>query len=417
MFIAICLFTIPKSLEPLNSFLPTIPIAGVSLAEKSVQTAIYLGCDKLFFFGINLNNLGFDIKKYESSILINILNELSEIDSITFDQIVLFTGETVFSEEILKEIKTTITSQKEELIIFTNKKEVPLPNFHPIILKIKTNSKSLSFMNNSGIVTEVSDPYFSLLYSTKSIQKFNLTEFGRFLITFYNKSTTFNLLKSINPVIKQFMGFFPFIIRFPWHFLDIQEKLMVNLQENIQGIVESGASIRNNVVIESGATILNGVYIKGPVYIASGASIGPNCLLRANTYIGPNVHIGQSVEIKNSIIMNGTQIGHLTYIGDSMIGPKNNYGAGSKTANLAFHDNPISMRILNVKISTNRRKMGIVTGEKVKTGINSSLMPGIKIFNNAIVGAHVLLQEDLDEHFICYYDKTSSLTKKKHFYY
>ena len=127
--------------------------------------------------------------------------------------------------------------------------------------------------------------------------------------------------------------------------------------------------------------------------------------------------IGQSVEIKNSIIMKGTHVGHLSYIGDSIIGPNNNFGAGSKTANLAFHDKSIKMNILNNSIDTKRRKLGIITGMNVKTGINSSLMPGIKLYNKSIVGAHVLVQSDLPEQIIFAFDKKNELIKKKHNFY
>jgi acetyltransferase-like isoleucine patch superfamily enzyme len=65
-------------------------------------------------------------------------------------------------------------------------------------------------------------------------------------------------------------------------------------------------------------------------------------------------------------------------------------------------------------IDSKRRKLGIITGKKVKTGINSSLMPGIKLHDKSIVGAHVLLQDDLSEQTIYAYNKKNELIKKKH---
>ncbi|MDA7747076.1 bifunctional UDP-N-acetylglucosamine diphosphorylase/glucosamine-1-phosphate N-acetyltransferase GlmU [Psychromonas sp.] len=67
--------------------------------------------------------------------------------------------------------------------------------------------------------------------------------------------------------------------------------------------------------------------------IGEGSSIGPFARLRPDTVLEKDVHIGNFVEIKKSKLGNGTKCGHLSYIGDSLIGQRVNVGAGVITCN------------------------------------------------------------------------------------
>ncbi len=67
--------------------------------------------------------------------------------------------------------------------------------------------------------------------------------------------------------------------------------------------------------------------------VESGTSVGPYAYVRPNCHIGPNVKVGDFVELKNSNIGEGTKISHLTYIGDSDVGQKVNFGCGTVTVN------------------------------------------------------------------------------------
>jgi UDP-N-acetylglucosamine diphosphorylase / glucose-1-phosphate thymidylyltransferase / UDP-N-acetylgalactosamine diphosphorylase / glucosamine-1-phosphate N-acetyltransferase / galactosamine-1-phosphate N-acetyltransferase len=78
------------------------------------------------------------------------------------------------------------------------------------------------------------------------------------------------------------------------------------------------------------------------------------------------------VEVKNSIVMRGTKIPHLTYVGDSVIGEDCNFGAGTQVANLRFDNRNIMINGQN----SGRQKLGAIVGDKVKTGINVSINAG-----------------------------------------
>jgi NDP-sugar pyrophosphorylase family protein len=129
-----------------------------------------------------------------------------------------------------------------------------------------------------------------------------------------------------------------------------------------------------------GTKILPGVVIEGDVIIGDNCKIGPNCYIRGSTAIGDNCHIGQAVEIKNSIVLSGTSVGHLSYLGDSILGEKVNFGAGTITSNLRHdggaHRSPVEGRM----VDTGRRKLGVIVGDGLHTGIHTAFYPGRKLW-------------------------------------
>lgn len=181
-------------------------------------------------------------------------------------------------------------------------------------------------------------------------------------------------------------------IRYPWQLLDINERLLKNNRTwNMDGYAEPYATIKENVSIGEGTTIRNGAYIMSNVIIGKNCNISPNCYIRPYTSIGDNVTIGSCVEIKNSIIMDNTHIGHLNYIGDSIIGGNCNFGAGTQVANLRHDGKTIRVDIGTQKIDTGRRKLGVIMGDNVHTGVNSTINVGtiIKGGTNIRPGEHV----------------------------
>jgi UDP-N-acetylglucosamine diphosphorylase/glucosamine-1-phosphate N-acetyltransferase len=162
----------------------------------------------------------------------------------------------------------------------------------------------------------------------------------------------------------------------PWDILEANQILLENIDSINEGIVEPYATLNNEVIIGKGSIVRNGAYIVGPVVIGENCDIGPNCFIRASTTIGNDVHIGNAVEIKNSVIMNGTKIGHLSYLGDSVIGEKCNFGAGTKVANLRHDGKNIRCIVKGELVDSGRRKLGVIMGDHVHTGINTSINVG-----------------------------------------
>ncbi len=148
-------------------------------------------------------------------------------------------------------------------------------------------------------------------------------------------------------------------IGYPWNLLEANEAILR----------ETGSRIHPEADISEKAEI------EGPVAIAKGARL-KNCVVRGATSVGSGSVIGNFVEVKNSVIMEGTKIPHLSYVGDSVIGSGCNFGAGTKVANLRFDDGTVKVMVKGKRVDSGRRKLGCIMGDGVKTGINSSILPG-----------------------------------------
>ncbi len=181
----------------------------------------------------------------------------------------------------------------------------------------------------------------------------------------------------------------------PWDLLEANARALNGLAASVSGAVEDDASIHGLVHIEKGARIRSGAYIEGPVYIGLGSDIGPNCYIRPCTSIGAGVRIGNACEVKNSIVMDGSHIAHLSYVGDSVIGEGCNFGAGTITANIRFDKKNVKMNIKGRSVDSGCRKLGAVVGDNAQTGINVSLLPGVKIGSGAWVAPGLVVDEDV----------------------
>ena len=182
----------------------------------------------------------------------------------------------------------------------------------------------------------------------------------------------------------------------PWELLRANELLLDGIDRDIRGSVAASAQLDGDVVVEAGATVRDGVHIEGPVVILSGAEVGPNAYIRGATAVGTDVHVGHGVEVKNSVLMRAAAVPHLSYVGDSVLGRDVNLGAGTNVANLRHDDAPIRMTVKGERIDTGRRKLGVVLGDGVKTGINVSLNAGVKVGSGVGIEPGKTVLRDID---------------------
>lgn len=187
-----------------------------------------------------------------------------------------------------------------------------------------------------------------------------------------------------------------FEVRYPWDLLAINEEVMGGL-EDWPGHAGVQLGEGAEVMVGEGTKILPGVFIEGRIMIGRNCKIGPNCYLRGSTSIGDGCHVGQAVEVKNSILSDGVSVGHLSYVGDSVIGPRANFGAGTITSNLR-HDGSNHRSVVEGElIDTGRRKFGVVIGAGVHTGINTSFYPGRKMGPGTSTLPGGVVSEDIHE--------------------
>jgi bifunctional UDP-N-acetylglucosamine pyrophosphorylase/glucosamine-1-phosphate N-acetyltransferase len=181
----------------------------------------------------------------------------------------------------------------------------------------------------------------------------------------------------------------------PWDLLEANERVLMNFTPQVKGTVEAGATIKGPVCLEESAFIKSGCYVEGPAYIGERSRVGPNSRIRPCTSLGSDVTVGTSCEIKNSIIMSGSKVPHLSYIGDSIIGENCNLAAGTITANIRLDEATVNVKLKGRLLSSGRRKLGTIMGDGAQTGINSSIMPGVRVGAHSYIGPGVVVYEDV----------------------
>ncbi|MEM0178847.1 MAG: sugar phosphate nucleotidyltransferase [Fervidicoccaceae archaeon] len=148
---------------------------------------------------------------------------------------------------------------------------------------------------------------------------------------------------------------------------------------------------------EEKITIEDPVVLRGPVFIRGNVELGPCSHIREYSIICGENKIGFSVQIKNSIIMRGAKVPHLNYVGDSIIGEGVNLGAGTITANVRHDGKNVKSMLRGSIVDTGRRKFGTVIGDWAKTGINTSILPGVKIGARAWINAGCIVNTDVPD--------------------
>ena len=112
--------------------------------------------------------------------------------------------------------------------------------------------------------------------------------------------------------------------------------------------------------------------------VGSSCRVGPYARLRPGTVLESEVHIGNYVEIKNSLVDHGTKINHLSYIGDSEIGKNVNIGAGTITCNYDGVD-----------------KHKTIIEDDVFVGSNTQIVAPLKVGKGATIGAGSTITKDV----------------------
>lgn len=112
--------------------------------------------------------------------------------------------------------------------------------------------------------------------------------------------------------------------------------------------------------------------------VEDGVDCGPFVKVRANSVLKKGVHIGNFVEVKNSIVGEGTKSAHLTYIGDSDVGKNVNFGCGTVTCN---YDGKVKSRC--------------TIGDGAFIGCNTNLIAPVEVGNMAYIAAGSTITDDI----------------------
>ena len=177
---------------------------------------------------------------------------------------------------------------------------------------------------------------------------------------------------------------------YPWEILTANKMIMDSWQESSitkTATLEANVTLQGIVRIEAGAIIKSGAVLEGPCCIGEGSYIGNNSLIRSYTSVGKNCKVGSGVELKNCVVMDNSQIGRLSFVGDSVLGENVDMGAGCMTVNRTVDWKPISVKNGKRPMGTGMTKLGAFLGDGVVVGAGNTLQPGMVVAPGKILPA------------------------------
>lgn len=130
--------------------------------------------------------------------------------------------------------------------------------------------------------------------------------------------------------------------------------------------IADGASVESSTLVEA--------------VVGAGTTVGPNAYLRPGARVGAGCRIGDFVEIKNSVIGDGTKVSHLTYVGDSDLGRDINIGCGVVFSNY-----------------DGKKKSRCTVGDHAFIGCNANLVAPLSVGAGAYVAAGSTVTVDVPE--------------------
>ncbi|MEZ5937042.1 MAG: bifunctional UDP-N-acetylglucosamine diphosphorylase/glucosamine-1-phosphate N-acetyltransferase GlmU [Hyphomonadaceae bacterium] len=149
--------------------------------------------------------------------------------------------------------------------------------------------------------------------------------------------------------------------------------------------VGAGTVIDPNVVFGLGVTVEGGAWIKSFCHfekskIGPDAEVGPFARLRPGADIRKGAHVGNFVELKNTILGEGSKASHLSYLGDGVIGAKVNIGAGTIFCN---YDGYFKYRT--------------TIGDGAFIGSNTALVAPVTVGAGGYTGSGSVITDDIPE--------------------
>jgi bifunctional UDP-N-acetylglucosamine pyrophosphorylase / glucosamine-1-phosphate N-acetyltransferase len=164
-------------------------------------------------------------------------------------------------------------------------------------------------------------------------------------------------------------------------------------------IIYPGVTLEGKCIVKKGSTLFPNSRIKDSIIgerttvessvilnseIGDDSTIGPFAYLRPGTKIGSKCRIGDFVEVKNSIIKDGSKVSHLSYVGDGEIGKNTNVGCGVVFVNY-----------------DGKEKFKSTVGDNCFIGCNTNLISPVNLGDGSYIAAGSTVTEDVPKDSLC----------------
>ncbi|HVU17328.1 MAG TPA: UDP-N-acetylglucosamine diphosphorylase [Candidatus Didemnitutus sp.] len=173
-----------------------------------------------------------------------------------------------------------------------------------------------------------------------------------------------------------FAGYFP-AHSAPWEWLKkIGPAMEAAVVASPPPNIPRGVHLEGRVWIDHSVRLPPHATIIGPVYIGARTEIRPGAFIRGNVIVGEGCVLGNACEFKNCLLMDGVQVPHFSYVGDSILGNGAHLGAGVICSNLRLDHGEVMAKLPTGPVPTGLRKFGAILGDKAEVGCNAVLNPG-----------------------------------------
>ena len=172
-------------------------------------------------------------------------------------------------------------------------------------------------------------------------------------------------------------------VDYPWEALPKIKDFIIELGKTLDPEIYEQRG--ENIWVAKSATVFPSAYLGGPLIICEDAEVRHCAFIRGSAIVGKGAVVGNSTELKNSILFDGVQVPHYNYIGDSILGYKAHTGAGTITSNLKSDKSLVTVLCDDDKVETGVKKFGAMLGDFVEVGCNSVLNPGSVVGRNTNV--------------------------------
>ncbi len=187
------------------------------------------------------------------------------------------------------------------------------------------------------------------------------------------------------------------------------------IKQALSGFDFKSAPARKESSIPTGLTVSGDVYIhpsvqlppfgsiQGPAYIGEDCQLRPGVYIRGNVIAGKGCVLGNSCEFKNCLLLDGVQVPHFSYVGDSILGNGAHLGAGVICSNLRLDQANVPITLPDgSRHTTELRKLGALIADHAEVGCNAVLNPGSILGKRALVMPTMAFRGTVAENTIAY---------------
>jgi NDP-sugar pyrophosphorylase family protein len=194
-------------------------------------------------------------------------------------------------------------------------------------------------------------------------------------------SDFFTLPASLAPFAAHFPAELP-----PWEWLKrIGVALAAQQFDSNSPVHPPGVHVEGTVYLHPTVRLPHTATVIGPVWIGANTEIRPGAFIRGNVIVGEGCVLGNACEFKNCLLMDGVQVPHFSYVGDSILGNGAHLGAGVICSNLRLDQQPVVVKAPEATYETGLKKFGAIVGERAEVGCNAVLNPGTLLGPRSVV--------------------------------